>query len=367
MPTSTMAPFRAENIGSLLRPVWLLEARRQHARGEIDEAALGRLEDRAVDEAVALQERAGIDVLTDGEQRRNVFASQIVQAADGFEHVAANQVDWFRLDGTVERSPVTVAVTGRIRRRRFFGTAEYAYLRSRTSKPVKVTVPSPAMYAYYWAAGISDAAYPSPRAYLEDVAAFIKAEVDELGRLGAGYVQIDAPELGMLLDPHQQAWFAAKGFDPDRLIHDAVDLANAAVAGFTGIVGLHVCRGNDANRYMARGGYERLAEVVFPRTAAHVLLLEYDDERSGGFGPLAHVPEDKVVVLGLVSTKRAALEREDDLRARIDQARAWVPFERLALSTQCGFASVAKGNDLTSEQQERKLGLVAKVARDVWG
>jgi 5-methyltetrahydropteroyltriglutamate--homocysteine methyltransferase len=362
-----MATFRAENVGSLLRPAYLLEARREHARGELDDPGLRRVEDRAVDEAVALQERAGIDVVTDGEQRRNVFASQIVQAADGFEAVSGNDVDWFRLDGSVERSPVTVAVTAKIRRRRFFGAGELVYLRTRTAKPLKVTVPSPTMYAYYWAPGISDAAYPSPQAYLEDITSFLEEEVRELARLGAEYVQIDAPELGMLLDPHQQAWFAAKGFDPDRLIRDAVELSNAVVAGFQGTVGLHVCRGNDANRYMARGGYDRLAEEVFPRTTADVLLLEYDDARSGGFAPLAHVPADKVVVLGLVSTKRPGLEREAELRARIDEASAYIPLERLALSTQCGFASVAKGNDLTVEQEARKLELVTRVARAVWG
>lgn len=361
-----MAIFRAENVGSLLRPSYLLDARRAHACGELDHAGLTQAEDRAVNDAVALQERAGLDVLTDGEQRRNVFASQIVQAADGFESVPGNEVDWFRLDGSIERSPVTVAVTGKIRRRRFFCADEFAYLRTRTAKPVKVTVPSPTMYAYYWAAGISDGAYPSPQAYLEDVSSLLRDEVAELARLGADYVQIDAPELGMLLDPHQQAWFAAKGFDPDRLIHDAAELSNAVVADFPGTVGLHVCRGNDTNRYMARGGYERLAEAVFPRTAADVLLLEYDDERSGGFAPLAHVPADKVVVLGLVSTKRQTLEREEELRARIGEASAYVPLERLALSTQCGFASVAKGNDLTVEQETRKLELVTRVARDVW-
>ena len=361
-----MIVHRAENVGSLLRPDYLLDARDRHSRGGLSDADFKRVEDRAVDEAVALQERAGLDVLTDGEQRRNVFASQIVQAADGFEAVSGNEVDWFRLDGTVERSSVTVAVTGRIRRRRHFCTEELAYLRARTAKPVKATVPSPTMYAYYWAPGISDSAYPSPQAYLEDVTDLLRDEVAELVRLGAEYVQIDAPELGMLLDPHQQAWFAEKGFDPNRLIHDAVEMSNAIVAGAAVTVGLHVCRGNDANRYMARGGYERLAEEVFPRTAADVLLLEYDDERSGGFAPLVHVPEDKVVVLGLVSTKRPELESEEELRARIDEAAAYVPLERLALSTQCGFASVAKGNDLTFEQEERKLELVARVARTVW-
>jgi methionine synthase II (cobalamin-independent) len=362
-----MGVHRAENVGSLLRPGYLLDARERHARGELSDADFKRVEDRAVDEAVELQERAGIDVLTDGEQRRNVFASQIVQAADGFEAVEGNEVDWFRLDGTVERSPVTVAVTGKIRRRRHVCAEELSYLRARTARPIKATVPSPTMYAYYWAAGISDGAYPSPQAYLEDVTDLLRDEVDELVRLGAEYVQVDAPELGMLLDPHQQAWFAAKGLDPVRLVHDAVEMSNAIVAGAPATVGLHVCRGNDANRYMARGGYELLAEAVFPRTAADVLLLEYDDERSGGFAPLAHVPEDKVVVLGLVSTKRAELESEEELRRRVDEASAYVPLDRLALSTQCGFASVAKGNDLTIGQEERKLELVARVAHSVWG
>ena len=361
-----MTVLRAENIGSLLRPGYLLDARERHALGELSDADFKRVEDRAVDEAVALQERAGIDVVTDGEQRRNVFASQLVQASDGFEAVTGNDVDWFTMEGEVERSPVTVAVTGKIRRRRHFCSEELAYLRARTSLPVKATVPSPTMYAYYWAPGVSDGAYPSPQAYLEDVTDLLRDEVAELVRLGAEYVQIDAPEIGMLLDPHQQEWFAAKGFDPGRLIHDAVELSNAVVTG-TGVrVGLHVCRGNDANRYMARGGYERLAREVFPRTVADVLLLEYDDERSGGFAPLEHIPEDKIVVLGLVSTKRPELERVEELRARIVEASAYAPLERLALSTQCGFASVAQGNDLTVAEQERKLELVARTAREVW-
>jgi 5-methyltetrahydropteroyltriglutamate--homocysteine methyltransferase len=361
-----MTVHRAENVGSLLRPGYLLEARERHARRELSDAEFKRIEDRTVDEALALQERAGVDVVTDGEQRRNVFASQLAEAADGFEPVSGNVVDWFTLDGRVEPSPVTVAVTGKIRLRRRLSAEELAYVRGRTTLPVKVTIPSPTMYAYYWAPGVSDGAYPSPQAYLEDVTDILRDEVDELVRLGAEYVQVDAPELGMLLDPHQQEWFAAKGFDPSRLIHDGVEMSNAVVAGTPATVGLHVCRGNDANRYMARGGYEHLAREVFPRTAADVLLLEYDDERSGGFAPLAHVPEDKFVVLGLVSTKRPELESEEELRARIDEAAAVVPLERLALSTQCGFASVARGNDLTIEEEERKLELVARMARGVW-
>ncbi len=207
--------YRADHVGSLLRPGFLLNARQQHTAGKLSDAEFKRIEDRAVDEAVALQERAGIDVISDGEQRRNVFASQLVQACDGFALVRDNTVDWFRLDGTRETSPVTVAVVSKIQRRRSLSSEEFVYLRSRTRRPTKITIPSPTMYAYYWVPGVSDAAYPSTDAYLEDVADILKDDVAELIHLGVEYVQIDAPELGMLLDPYQREWFARKGFEPD--------------------------------------------------------------------------------------------------------------------------------------------------------
>jgi 5-methyltetrahydropteroyltriglutamate--homocysteine methyltransferase len=362
--------IRAENVGSLLRPAELLEAQAACDDGALDGAAFKQTEDSAVDDAVALQQRTGIGVITDGELRRRVFASGLVQDSDGFRSgVEGNSVDWYRLDGSVERSPVTVAVDSRIERKRLLSTEEFTYLRARAGRsPTKMTLPSPTMFAYYWYPPVSAGAYPSPLAFLEHVTELLRDEVEALVRLGCDYVQVDAPELGMLVDPRQRAWFEAKGFEPDRLIDLAPELIDAMLDPCGGAVrtAVHVCRGNDANRYMARGGYDRIADVLFARTKAQILLLEYDDERSGGFEPLRLVPDDKVVVLGLVSTKRPSLESADGVRERVREAARVVDLERLALSTQCGFASVAKGNHLDVKAQEEKLSLVAELAAELW-
>ncbi len=358
---------RADVVGSMLRPPYLLEARKAVREGALSPAAFKRIEDQAVDECVAIQERAGVDVVTDGEVRRNVFASQLVQATEGFEAVEGNTVDWFTLDGKVETSPVTVGLVRPIRRKRHLSAEEFTYLRSRTDRPTKVTIPSPTMYAYYWVPGVSDQAYPSADAYFEDVARILREEVEELVRLGATYIQVDAPELGMLLDPHQQRWFRSKGFDPGNLVRSGVEMVNDVVGGHPSVTfALHICRGNDASRYMAKGSYAALAREVFGRTEVDRLLLEYDDERSGDFAPLEEVPDDVAVVLGLVTTKWPREETEEELVARIEEASRYVPLDRLALSTQCGFASVARGNALSPEVQERKLRLVADVAHRVW-
>jgi 5-methyltetrahydropteroyltriglutamate--homocysteine methyltransferase len=361
----TSRPYRADVIGSMLRPAYLLEARERQA--QLSAAEFKRIEDRAVDECVAAQEAAGVDVIADGEMRRNVFASQLAQASEGFGVVEHNSVDWFTLDGKIETSPVTVGLVSPIVRKRHLSSEEFVYLRARTAKPTKMTLPSPTMYAYYWVPGVSEAAYLSTDAYMAAVTDILRDEVAELARLGCEYIQFDAPEFGMLIDPHQQAWFAGKGFQPERMLHDGIDMLNAISAGWSGITfGLHVCRGNDANRYMARGGYESIAREVFKRSTCQRLLLEYDDERSGGFEPLAEVPDDVTVVLGLVSTKTARMETADELKQRIREASRYIPLERLALSPQCGFASVAKGNNLGADAQASKLKLVADVAREVW-
>jgi 5-methyltetrahydropteroyltriglutamate--homocysteine methyltransferase len=360
--------YRADVVGSLLRPPYLLAARDAFTAGHLPPEAFKRIEDRAVDECIALQEQAGVDVVTDGEQRRSVFASQLVQATEGFQPVEGNRVDWFTLDGHVVDDPVTVGLVAPIRRRRHLSAEEFTYLRGKTARPTKITIPSPTMYAYYWVPGVSDRAYASPDAYMADVTDILRDEVTELVRLGATYIQIDAPELGMLLDPHQQRWFARKGFTPDRMIHDGIEMINALTAGHPGITfGLHICRGNDAGRYMAKGSYAAIAGAVFRRARVQRLLLEYDDERSGDFAPLAEVPDDRVVVLGLVTTKTARPETPEGLIARIREASRYVPLERLALSPQCGFASVAKGNPITPATQAQKLRLVADVVRQVWG
>jgi len=360
--------FRAEVIGSLLRPDYLLEARREYA-DRLSAYEFKRLEDRAVDECVVLQERAGVDVVTDGEMRRQIFASQLRESSDGFGEVPDHHVDWFDREGKTHRVPIPYGVVGKIRRKRHLSSEEVSYLRARTTRPIKATIPSPTMYAYNWVPGISEAAYPSTDAYLGDVAEILRDEVRELARLGVRYVQFDAPEFGMLLNPYQQAWFGRKGFDAAGLIERGIDLMNSVIddapAGLT--FGLHVCRGNRESWHMASGSYAGLARTVFRGTRAHILLLEYDDERSGDFAPLAEVPDDKTVVLGLVTTKTPRPETAAELRERIHEASRYMPLERLAVSTQCGFASVAKGNAITPDVQERKLRLVAEVARSVWG
>ena len=268
-------------------------------------------------------------MISDGEMRRNVFASQLVQASEGFDRIENNTVDWFDMEGRRVTDPVTVGLTGPIKRKRHLSAEEFVYLRAKTDRPTKMTIPSPTMYAYYWVPGISEAAYPNVDTYMAAVTDILRDEVAELARLGCEYIQIDSPEFGMLIDPHQQAWFAAKGFQPERMLHDGIDMINAVIAGHPEITfGLHVCRGNDANRYMARGGYDSIAREVFARSKVQRLLLEYDDERSGTFAPLAEVPEDVTVVLGLISTKKARVETPEELHERITEASTYIPLER---------------------------------------
>jgi 5-methyltetrahydropteroyltriglutamate--homocysteine methyltransferase len=308
-----------------------------------------------------------VDVVTDGELRRNTFASQLAQAVEGFSSIENNEVDWFTLNGKVERSPVTVGLVSRLKRKRHLSSEEFSYLRGRTKWPTKITIPSPTMYAYFWVPGVSEAAYPSTDAYMADVAEILQDEVAELVRLGAEYIQFDAPEFGMIIDSHQQDWFAKKGFQASYLLHEGIAMIDAIVAAHSGVTfGLHVCRGNDASRFMARGGYDSIADTVF-RTRCQRLLLEYDDERSGDFSALKKVPKDKVVVLGLLTTKFPREEKSEYVHSRIREAATVVPIERLALSTQCGFASVAKGNSIPPELQEKKLRNIAQIAHEIWG
>ena len=217
-----MRIYRADVIGSMLRPPTLLAAREQHQAGKLDEITFKRIEDQAVDFCIAAQELAGVDVVTDGEMRRNVFASQLVQAVEGFDAISGNTVDWFTMEGKKETSPVTVALVSRIKRKRHLSSEEFVYLRARTSKPTKMTIPSPTLYAYYWVPGVSDAAYPTTDAYMADVTDILRDEVAELVRLGCDYIQFDAPEFGMVVDPHQQEWFRGKGFEPMKMVHDGI-------------------------------------------------------------------------------------------------------------------------------------------------
>lgn len=358
---------RSDVIGSLLRPAALLDARQKLERGELDAADFKRVEDRAVEEAVALQENAGLDVVTDGEMRRYAFFGHLVEALEGFDKFGGWSItfrDGHGHDATLRR-PVVV---DKLRWRRQMSVEEFTYLRGRTTKPVKVTLVSAQQAAAYYDPDKSRAAYATRDAYLSDLVDFTRREIAELKRLGCAYVQIDAPQYAALLDDTIREGYRQRGSDPDRMLDACIELDNAIIEGHTDMTfGIHICRGNHKSMFYASGGYDRIAEQVFTRARFHRFLLEYDDERSGTFEPLRHVPGDRIVVLGLVSSKIPALESRDDLRTRIDAASKFVPLERLALSPQCGFASTDEGNRLTPDDQRRKLELVARTAREVWG
>ena len=359
--------IRADIVGSMLRPKFLLDAQDKLKKGKISHAELTRAEDRAVKEAVAIQEKAGVDVVTDGEMRRPVFCHNFVKSVDGFQwDIPGNTVIWFDMNGKPMEDPVTVGVVKKLKKIHDISIDEFAFLRGITNKPTKVTIPSPTMMSYFFVQGISDVVYPIPNDFLDDVTQILKESVSELERIGVSYIQIDAPEFGMLLDPIQQAWFARKGFNPNKLVHEGIERINDVLEGFSGTKGLHICRGNDKNRFMARGGYDKFAQVLFGKSKVDRLLLEFDSDRAGDFSPLRFVPKDKIVVLGLITTKSPLLENSQDIIKRIEEASKFIPKERLAISTQCGFASVAKGNHLTFEDQENKLMLVSKIAKHVW-
>jgi 5-methyltetrahydropteroyltriglutamate--homocysteine methyltransferase len=357
---------RSEGIGSLLRPAYLAEARQRRERQELTSAAFKHIEDRAVDEAVSLQEAAGLDVITDGEQRRYAFFGHLIDALDGFDKFGGWAIPFHDEHGgqlTLKR-PVVVE---KLRWRRQMSVEEFTYLRGRTTRPVKVTLVSAQQAAAYYDPDKSRAAYATRDAYLADLVDFTRREIQELARLGCEYIQIDAPQYAALLDESIREGYRQRGSDPDQLIDACIELDNAIVDGHPGITfGIHICRGNCQSMFYASGGYDRIAQQVFGRARFQRFLLEYDDARSGTFEPLRHVPDDRIVGLGLVSTKNPRLETEADLRARIAEAARVVPLERLALSPQCGFASTFEGNRLTAEDQRRKLELVAATARAVW-
>jgi methionine synthase II (cobalamin-independent) len=362
---------RTDVVGSLLRPPSLLEARRKLEAGEITEARFLAAEDTAVDEALALQEAAGLDVVTDGEMRRLSFQSQLPAAVEGFGDWDLDAFLWGEWhseelgDMSVERPPLTV--TGKLQRRRFLSADEFTYARDRTHRLLKVTLPSPSLFANFWNPDRPPEAYARLEDYLGDVAEILREEVDELVRLGARYIQLDAPHYPLLLDPGYREFYGSRGWPPDRWLDLGLELDNHVIGDRPGVTfGMHLCRGNQASRWLVSGGYDWIATRLFPRVQAERILLEYDDERSGSFEPLAQVPEDKVVVLGLVTTKSGRRETVDELAARVREASSFMPLERLAVSPQCGFATSILGNALTIEDERAKLETLVRTAELVW-
>jgi 5-methyltetrahydropteroyltriglutamate--homocysteine methyltransferase len=366
--------IRADVVGSLLRPPELLEARRQYTAGEIPAPEFKRIEDRAVDWAISLQERAGLPVVTDGEMRRESFQSQLVEAVEGFAGHTIDAWLWgdWHGDGAVgdkrTERPANLGVVGRLGRRRHLSVEEFVYARARTDRLVKVTLPSPSMYANLWSPVLSKGAYPTLDLFLENVAEILREEVEELVRLGAEYLQLDAPHYPLLLDPKTRRFYEERGWNFDRWMSRGVELDNHVIGHHPGVTfAFHLCRGNQGSRWLVSGSYEPLARHVFANVNAGRLMLEYDDERSGDFGPLVHVPEDKTVVLGLVTTKSGRPETPEELEARLREATRYLPLERLALSPQCGFATSVVGNALSVEDEERKLRAIVQTVEKVWG
>ena len=362
--------YRADTVGSLLRPPYLLEAQRALGEGRIDTAEFKRVEDRAVEAAIALQEGVGLDVVSDGELRRFSFFDHLLTQIEGVTELPGVGVTFHGGRPGEEwdfRSPVTVVE--KIRRKRMMTIEEYSYARAVARRPVKALLPSPVLLYCTWSPEHSRAAYPDPFELFADGARIMREEAAELARLGCTYIQVDAPDLGTLVDPENRALRESMGMPTERTLSEGVDLINS-VADVPGVTfGLHLCKGNYQGKWISSGGYEDLAESVFRRATNYdVFLLEYEDPRSGSFEPLAKMPDDKVVVLGLISSKQPELEPIDAVVKRIDEAARYVAKDQLAISTQCGFASVVIGANPVDEQvQEAKLRLVAEVAEKVWG
>jgi len=360
------ASVRAEVVGSLLRPDFLVAARRRLESGEMGPPRFKEIEDRAVDEAIELQTSAGIDVITDGEQRRYAFFGHLVDSMAGFDKFGGWAIPFHDEKGEqlVFKRPVVVE---KLRPRRNMAAEEFTYLRASTTVPAKVTMISAQQAAAYYDPEKSKTAYATRDAYLADVVELSRREVDELVRLGCTYIQIDAPQYAALLDPELREGYRQRGSDPEKLIDTCIEMDNAIIGGHPEVTfAMHICRGNNQSKFYAAGDYEPIARI-FEKTRFNRFLLEYDDDRSGGFGPLKHVPEDRMVVLGLVTSKKPTLESEDELKRRIEEASRFIPLDRLALSPQCGFASTLEGNRLTPDDQRRKLELVGQVSRAVWG
>ncbi len=363
-------PFRADHVGSFLRPKALLDAREQRREGKISAAELRKVEDAAIRDVVRFQEDLGLRGITDGEYRRTYFHIDFLEQLSGVETKGGIAVSFHTASGNVDFAPPVMQVTGKVRHVRPIQLADFEFLKTVTSRTPKVTIPSPTMLHFRGGRGaISQEAYPELEGFFADVAAAYRAELAALGAAGCTYVQLDDTNLAYLCDEKMREGARKRGDDPNELPRRYARLINAAIegrpAGMTACV--HLCRGNFKSAWAAEGGYEPVAEVLFNELAVDGYFLEYDDARSGDFAPLRHVPKGKTVVLGLVSTKLGQLESKDDLKRRIDEAARFVPLEQLCLSPQCGFSSTVHGNEIAVEAQAAKLRLVVETAREVWG
>jgi 5-methyltetrahydropteroyltriglutamate--homocysteine methyltransferase len=357
----TAVAYRADHVGSFLRPAELLEARRSG-----DAERLRATEDREILRVLAKQKQLGFEIFTDGELRRRNFMSDFNDAVEGLDESDAVARMW-----SGSTAAVMGIVTQRLRQKRRLTEHELAFMREHSPGPIKMTLPSANQFpAIAYKKGASEKAYPTPSAFLHDVATIVANECAALANEGVSYLQIDAPRYSYYMDPKWREYLHREFGEPERLLDEAIDVDNtcfraARKPGLT--LAIHLCRGNNRSQWYAEGGYDAIAEKLFNTLEVDRFLLEYDDERSGTFEPLRFVPKDKAVVLGLVSTKKGALESADALARRIDEAAKYIPLQNLALSPQCGFASMMEGNIISEEEQWAKLALVIDTVRKVWG
>jgi 5-methyltetrahydropteroyltriglutamate--homocysteine methyltransferase len=368
----TSPPFRADHVGSLLRPARLLRARDDHAAGRIDADELRAIEDEAIVEAVRMQESVGLRAASDGEFRRASWHMDFIYHLDGISKEAGHMsVKFFNEDGEIEFTPAALHVGGRLGISETIFGDDFSFVADAVTSAVpKLTIPSPSMVHYRGGkAAIDETVYPTMDEFWADLTAAYADEVARLGALGCTYLQLDDTSLAYLNDPHQRDYVASIGGDHDRqhvqYIHHMNEALAARPDGMS--VTTHMCRGNFRSSWAAEGSYDFVAEALFNELEVDGFFMEWDDERSGGFEPLRFVPKGKQVVLGLVTTKHGEIETKDDLKRRVEDASAFVDVEQLCLSPQCGFSSTVEGNALSEEQQWDKLRLVVEVAADIWG
>ncbi|HTC52590.1 MAG TPA: 5-methyltetrahydropteroyltriglutamate--homocysteine S-methyltransferase [Steroidobacteraceae bacterium] len=364
-------PFRADHVGSLLRPPGLLDARAQYRAGTLTAAQLKELEDECILQVVRRQEELGLRAVTDGEFRRTLWHLDFLKQFANVEVTRSPVKVHFHTDeGEIERAPSALRVTGPLSRPHPIFVEHYRFVHAAARVRPKLTLPSPSILHFRGGRDAIDRqAYPDLTEFYSDLARVYSEEVADLGAAGCRYLQLDEVNFAYLCDPKLRREVQSYGEDPEQLPHTYARLINGAIGSRPRdmTVCMHLCRGNFEGAWLAEGGYEPVAEVLFNEIDVTGYFLEYDSARAGGFAPLRLLPKGKTVVLGLISSKRGALENKDEIRRRIDEAARYVPLEQLAVSPQCGFASGERGNKLTQEEQFAKLSLVVEVARDIWG
>jgi 5-methyltetrahydropteroyltriglutamate--homocysteine methyltransferase len=363
----TKPPFRADHVGSLLRPAALKEARAKFAKGEIDAGALKAVEDREIGRVIKRQEEAGLQSITDGEFRRSWWHLDFLWGLDGIEkHVMDTGIAFAAVNTRNEG----LKVSGKVGYSGHPMIEHFKFVAAHTKRTPKITIPAPsAAYGRPVATPIDRAVYPRMDAFFDDLGQAYKKAVRGFADAGCRYLQLDEVFIAMLCDPKYRAQMTARGDDPEKLGALYGDLINTAMSDIPAgmVIAMHMCRGNYKSTYMGSGGYEAVQEILFNKIKVHGFFMEYDSDRAGGFEPLRLVPKDKIVVLGLVTSKSGRLESKDELKRRIDEAAKFIDLDQLCLSPQCGFASTEEGNVLAEDEQWAKLRMIVEIAQEVWG